>query len=452
MLCFSKNVVPPYLSAVSLASSRRAYACCAANNARHTLNHGVNLYSRLSCWPTRETFQVGIVNNNLGNVFTLQARALSAEAADAQSKAKAESIMARANNLYCDAETNYRLAIEDARMLCAAIDQRSNGSSPLPKALHSNPYSSDLSGGDSKSEESLLTQLSPADVESGGATSTNHVDENDLRADAAAFLQLTNREFNLALCLAAKASSNASSEGDSPDPAAMQEARDLIMGCVRMTENAKDSKSSQRQVEFLLELAAVEREHKGGQRAAAEAIHAAERVVAAYSAQVDGGGDADRTLATTTPPGDSPPAPASMLRQKLLAARGELCVAEGNPIMAIGYWTSAIIDCGDLMDVPAVRSSLEGLRGLASSGEHGGNFSSELLVALNLPQGGGNDADSMRGAIDAALIKVERLETKAGMVAAKSGHHAGKKYTMTDVDLCFVMDCTGSVRSSINVG
>ena len=73
-------------------------------------------------------------------------------------------------------------------------------------------------------------------------------------------------------------------------------------------------------------------------------------------------------------------------------------------------------------------------------------------MALNLPQGGGNDADSMRGAIDAAVIKVERLETKAGMVAAKSGHHAGKKYTMTDVDLCFVMDCTGSVRSSINVG
>ncbi|CAN0496462.1 unnamed protein product, partial [Laminaria digitata] len=50
---------------------------------------------------------VGIVNNNLGNVFTLQARALSAQAAGARSKAKADTLMERANDMYSDAETNY---------------------------------------------------------------------------------------------------------------------------------------------------------------------------------------------------------------------------------------------------------------------------------------------------------------------------------------------------------
>ncbi|CAN0360232.1 unnamed protein product, partial [Laminaria digitata] len=85
--------------------------------------------------------------------------------------------MERANDMYSDAETNYRLAIEDARMLCAAIKQRGKGSSPLPKATHSNPYSSDWDGGDRKSEERVPTPTSPADVESGGAASSDHVDE-----------------------------------------------------------------------------------------------------------------------------------------------------------------------------------------------------------------------------------------------------------------------------------
>lgn len=398
----------------------------------------------------KKRFQVGIVNNNLGNVFTLQARELSAQAASADSKAKANNAMERANEAYLDAETNYRLAIDDARMLCAAINQRSKGPD-FSKEPDSNPYSSNWEGGDSKSEEHAPTLSSAADVESGDANPGGRVDEDDLRADSAAFLQLANREFNLALCLAAKASSNAAIEGGSPDHAVMQTARELIMGCVHNTADVKDSKSSQRQVEFLLELAAIERDQEGGHRAAADAIHAAERVVADYSAQMDGGGgggDAERTLATAAPPGESPPATVSVLRQQLLAARGALCVAEGNPIMAIGYWTSAVIDCGDRMDVRAVRASLEGLRGLASSGSHGGQFPSELLVAIGLPQEEGKDSDSMRDAIDNALARVDRLEAKAGMAAAKSGHHTGKKFAMTNVDLCFIMDCTGSVRSS----
>ena len=355
--------------------------------------------------------------------------------------------MERANDLYSRAETNYRLAIEDARMLREAIGQRGRGSSPLPQAAHSNPYSSDWNGDDSKFEERESTPSSPADVESGGATSSGHVSENDLRADGAAFLQLANRQFNLALCLAARANSNAASKGGIPDPAAITEARELIKKCVRITAGAKDSKRSQRQVEFLLELAAIERDQKGGQRAAAEAIHAAERVVADYSAQVEGRGDADGTLATTAPQEISPLATVSVLRQQLLAARGDLCVAEGNPIMAIGYWTSAVIGCGDLMDVRAVRSSLEGLRRLASSGNHGSHFPLELLKALRLPQANGKDADLMTDAIDTALTKVDHLASKAERAAAKSGGHAGKKYPMMNVDLCFVMDCTGSVRS-----
>ena len=408
---------------------------------RHALTLGVfrNPHHFVGQYP----FQVGIVNNNLGNVYTLQARELSAKAAGAKSKAKAASTMARALELYSDAETNYGLAIEDAQMLCAATKQRGKGSSPLPKPTHRHSDSDEWNGGESKSEE----RMSAADVESGGATFAGRVSENDLRADSAVLLQLANRKFNLALCLAAKASGNVASGGGIPDPAVMQKIRELILECVHATVDAKDPKSSQRQVEFLLELASIERNQKDGQRAAAEAIHVAERVIDDYSAQVDAGHDVDGRLATPPPQGMSPPAPVAVLRQQLLAARGALCVAEGNPIMAIRYWTSAILDCGDRMDVPAIVSSLEGLRGLASSGRHGGHFPPELLVALSLPQAEDKDVDSLIYAIENALVRVQRLEVSAGVEATKSGRYTGKKYSMTNVDLCFVMDCTGSVRS-----
>ena len=341
-------------------------------------------------------FQVAIVNNNLGNVYTLQARALSDKAASTQNKTHRANIMKQVRHLYCDAETNYHLAIKDAQGLWDALKQRADGA----------------------------------------------------RADDAVFLQLANRKYNLALCLAAKAKIGDTSRGDCPpDPVAIKNILDLILDCVLKTVDANDPKSSQRKVEFLLQFAAIECDQEGGQRAAAEAIHVAERVIDDYSAQVDAGHDVDGRLAMPPPQEVSPPAPVSVLRQQVLAARGALCVAEGNPVMAIRYWSSAILDCGNRMDVRAVVSSLEGLRGLASSGKYGAHFSPELLQGLDLTRGGGQDTDTLTYAIESASTRVQRLEFSAGLEATKSGRYTGKKYWTTNVDLCFVMDCTESVRS-----
>ncbi|CAN0134278.1 unnamed protein product, partial [Laminaria digitata] len=410
---------------------------------------------------------MNIVNNNLGNVYTLQARERSAQAAGETNKAKSAKLAKQANVLYADAETNYRLAIDDARMMCAALKQRDEGSPPLPEATHAHFDTKGLEGGgggggggeggDSKYEERPSTTLPADDVETGGAAagSSGCVGGDDLHADAAVFLQLANREFNLALCLASKLSSTDASCDNPETVVAMKEIRGLILDCVQVTAGAKDSKSSQRQLEFLLELASIEL-RQGGQRAAGEAMDAAERVVVAYGAQIDaddGDGGGGGGLATTPPEGESPPAPIGVLRQQLLAARGSLCVAEANPGTALDYWTHVVIGCGDRVDVRAVLAALEGLRELALGGYDGGQFSSELLVALSLPPGGGRrDADTLTDAIDSALVRMQRLQKKSagGRVARAGGGGVGKKAWKTNVDLCFVMDCTGSMQNWID--
>lgn len=396
---------------------------------RGTLKPGVVL-------SPRTFFQVNIVNNNLGNVFTLQARELSAQAAGERSKVKSVMLVKQANTLYTDAETNYRLAIDDARMMCATLKQRDeDDSTPLPKETQG------------QREDHSPKTLPPDDVEAGGATiPPGCVDERDLEADAAVFLQLANREFNLALCLAAKISDNPAMT-PAAAAATTKEIRALIMDCVQVTADMKDAKSSQRQLEFLLELASIELS-QGGLRAAREAIDAAERVVVDYGAQMDGEDDAGGGgEIATTPEGETPPAPIGVLRQQLLAARGALCVAEANPRAAIQYWTDAVIECGDRVNVKAVRSSLEGLRELTVGGGYdGGQFSSELLVALSLPVGGKKSSGSITGAIDNALSRLQRLEASAGRRLARRGGVVGKASGKTNVDLCFVMDCTGSVR------
>ncbi|CAM9201664.1 unnamed protein product [Laminaria digitata] len=419
---------------------------------------------------------VNIVNNNLGNVYTLQARQLSdqaAAAAEGNNKAKSAKLMKQAHVLYADAETNYRLAIDDARMMCAAVKQRDEGSSPLPEAKHAKFETKSLDGGgadggDSKYEDrpSMSTSFRAADdVETGGtASSSGCVDDegDELEADDAVFLQLANREFNLALCLAAKVSSstNSASCNDRPDTvvAAMKEIRGLILDCVQVTADAKDARSSQRQLEFLLELASIELK-QGGQRAASEAMDAAERVVVDYGAQMDanhdgdgdgdGGGGGGGGLATT-PEGEIPPAPFDVLRQQLLAARGALCVAEANPRAALHYWSDAILGCGDRMDARAVRSSLKGLRQLAVDGFDGGQFPAELLVALSLPPGGRRDAETLTDAVDSALSRLQRLEASMGVGVPRVGGGVGKASWKTNVDLCFVMDCTGSMQKWID--
>ena len=389
-------------------------------------------------YPPTLRVQVNIVNNNLGNVYTLQARELSANAAGERNKAKSTKLMKQANVLYNDAEASYRLAIDDARMMCATLKQRDeDDSTPLPK--------------DSKREDHSPMTLPPDDIEAGSAPSpSGGVDECDLDADAAVFLQLANREFNLALCLAAKVSSSSNTARSCDNPktaAATKEIRALIMDCVQVTADVKDAKSSQRQLEFLLELSSIELS-QGRQRAAREAIDAAERVVVDYGAQMDREDDGDGSGGiTTTPEGESPPMPIGVLRQQLLAARGALCIAEANPRAALQYWTNAVIGCGDRVSISAVRSSLEGLRELAAGGYNGDQFSSELLVALSLPLRGKKDPKSLTGAIDSALSRLQRLEASAGVRMAKVGR--GKTSWKTNVDLCFVMDCTGSVRRDL---
>ena len=354
--------------------------------------------------------------------------------------------MRQAHVLYTDAETRYRLAIEDARMMCAELKQREEGSTPLPRATRANLDTKGLDGGDSKYEDRPMPL--PDDVEIGVATSSSDcIDDGDLEADDAVFLQLANREFNLALCLAAKVSSSTTS-CDSPDTvAAMKEVRGLIMDCVQVTADAKDAKSSQRQLEFLLELASIELS-QGGTRAAGAVMDAAERVVVDYSSQMDDDDDGGGGMATT-PEGESPPAPIGVLRQQLLAARGALCIAEANPGAALQYWTNAVIGCGDRMDVRAVRSSLEGLRELALGGYDRGQFSSELLVALSLPLGGTMEAESLTDAIDNALSRLQHLERSAAVRVANADGSVSKTSRTTNVDLCFVMDCTGSVRRDL---
>ena len=109
------------------------------------------------------------------------------------------------------------------------------------------------------------------------------------------------------------------------------------------------------------------------------------------------------------------------------------------------HWTDAVIGCGDRMDVGAVRTSLMGLRDQARGGL-GDQFPEAMLVALKLSPPSANktlDREEVVGAVEAALAK---LDTEAMKYAGALGT-AGP--TVTSVDLCFVMDCTRSVRDQL---
>ncbi|CAN0441249.1 unnamed protein product, partial [Ectocarpus sp. 13 AM-2016] len=74
---------------------------------------------------------VSIVNNNLGNVYALQARHFVAKARDKVNPAETKALMEASQDSFADAVTNYELAINDAEMLCAATNQEPNHASPL---------------------------------------------------------------------------------------------------------------------------------------------------------------------------------------------------------------------------------------------------------------------------------------------------------------------------------
>eukprot|EP00752_Nemacystus_decipiens_P005758 g5207.t1 len=428
---------------------------------------------------------VSIVNNNLGNVYTLQARQLVAAAAETEEekepdhKAEAARLVQEAGLKFDDAVTSYRLAIDDAEMLCSGQNQlqEEGDGDDSENGLGSNNHNHNggvltPEGGEFKEGGQVTRLPSRADIEVGavraGATSRAasrvvsshshhpHADD-DLSSPSALQLQLANRKLNLALCLAAKGNS-AVRLGGSPDLNAINEARRLLHDCARLAADREDARGDQRHVECLIEVAKLGQE-VGRHVEAAKALDAAESVVIGYhgsgsigtAASTTCGGGAVRggvSIGIKVPPpeGVKLPPPLAALRQQLLAARGAHCVASGNPAAAVEHWADAVIACGDRMDVGAVRSSLEGLRELARSGSP---FPDALLLALGFRA---EHVEAKRAfgraelveAVETALRRLDSAARKCANVADRVAPNA------TEVDLCFVMDCTRSMQSWID--
>lgn len=286
-------------------------------------------------------------------------------------------------------------------------------------------------------------------------------------------LQLFNRKFNLALCLAAKGTSAVAS-GGLADLDTIDEARKIIWDCADLAIDMKDAQGDQRHVECLLELATLECDLPGREKQAGEALDAAERAIIAYRGAersrdaararalrgrkgVDGkiqdqnedrnrvkGGIREESLE-----GTGLSAPLNVLRQQLLTARGAHSLTTGDPDAAIAQWTDAILDCGDQMDVSAVLSSLQGLRELAVEGL-GGRFPQRMLAALGLAKGTRVRGSKSQKLIVALDVAIARVDSKAAKYTRVSEGALGAK--TTDVDICFVMNCTQSVngRKRIN--
>lgn len=406
---------------------------------------------------------VSIVNNNLGSVYTLQARQLVAQAGEEPNKAEAARLMERVDEKFDDAVTSFRLAIDDAQMLCSGQNQLQEGEDGDDEYTFNNSGLGLAQNGEFKEGQARLP--SRADVEVGAVragaagrtasrTASSHSlhghADGDLSSPSALLLQLANRKLNLALCLAAKGNTTVRF-GGSPDLNATNEARRLLEECTKLAAGREDAKGDQRHVECLIEVAKLEQE-VGRHREAAEALEAAEGVVIGYHGSgsngitIGGGGGGvggvNIGIAVPPPEGAKLPPPLAALRQQLLSARGTHCVASGNPTAAVEHWTDAVIACGDRMDVGAVRSSLEGLRKQAESGSP---FPDALLLALcfrpeDVKAKRAFERKKLVGAVDKALERLDSEARKCGNVEGRSAVAA------TQVDLCFVMDCTRSVR------
>ncbi|CAN0361522.1 unnamed protein product, partial [Laminaria digitata] len=402
---------------------------------------------------------VSIVNNNLGNVYTLQARQLAARAAAEGSPPAAAKLVEQAIDKFDCAVISYQLAIDDAATLCAGYSQGEeeenmggSSSSPLPR---------EGSAGGEKKEEVKELRRSPsfnpnADVEAGKRAKSIVVRnaEDDMCSSSGLALQLANRKLNLALCLAAKGNIAVAPAGASPDLNAVNYARRLMKECADAAAERKSAKGDQRRVECLLQLSKLERGQPGRQQAAEDALDAADGVLRAYEGT---GGSNDRVSGNSGVVGSmvgvvggggvATPPPLTILRQQVLAARGTQRVADGHPEEAVKHWTDAVIGCGDRMDVGAVRTSLVGLRDQARAGL-GGQFPEAMLAALKLPPPSSAnytfDREKAVAAVEAALAKLDAEATKYAGALGTTGP------VVTSVDLCFVMDCTRSMQSWID--
>ncbi|CAM9131372.1 unnamed protein product [Ectocarpus fasciculatus] len=363
---------------------------------------------------------VSIVRNNLGNIFAMEAGERVEQAKYEENPARTKELMETAQLSFTDAAINFKLAIDDAEMLCAAGNHQPNGAAP--------PHQHD--------------------VEANNDDDDDDDDDNEERSPAALCRQLASRKFNLALCLEAKGNS-AVSTGGQPDPKTIDEARNLMQQCIQLTSagqnngggnrNNGDTKNDLHRFRYLLQFSALER-RQGRSQEAGEALDAAERVILPYEGyDPDGGAAAVVGVAMVTPL----ETPVHILRQRLLEARAAHCVANGYHEAAIEHYTQALIGTGDLIDPSVARASLLGLRSLASDGNYGRLFSSELLVALSLHPGAGKNSECLTSAIDHGLDRVGKVETRMAAVHTDTTRKI-------NVDLCFVMDCTGSMQRWID--
>ncbi len=437
---------------------------------------------------------VRIVDNNLGSVYTTQARELAAQAAREAPRdpAKGRRLLRDAGTRFAEAERSFRLAVEDAENQIAdqaqlrgeEEDKEDDGGGGADDSRQEEKKQVDVEdgwmgagggegvaaaadlGGEFK-EGGLGRLPGRTDIEVGAAGSVSRgyssrtVSRTMSRTTSRAFsshslprrgggdrsyrpgspsallLQLANRKHNLALCLAEKGSS-AVPVGGSPDLNAINEARRLLEDCAKLAAEREDAWGDQRHVECLIDLARLEEGIPGRHDQAGEALDRAQRVVNGYHGSGGdgdcgggGGGGGFGESGGILPP----PPPLAALRQQVLSARGTHCVAGGNPAEAVEHWTDAVIGCGDRMDVRAVRSSLEGLRGEA---ERGTPFPPALVRVLGSP--------GPRGLVAAVDKALRRLDAEASKHENAEGPTAAPA---TRVDLCFVMDCTRSVSGGL---
>ena len=198
--------------------------------------------------------QVRIVRNNLGNVCTLQARALVTRAKvhreQNKSATRANALMRQADDKYEDAVTNFRLAIEDSEMVASAERQRGDSGSPHHFPAPSTPVASDV--GEQQEEEGEQTVIPPNpplhefDVIEAQRTKGNELGDADSTASLG--LQLANRKFNLALCLAAQAAGGHNTRNSK----AADEACELMAECEALAAERNDALGTDRQVEYCL--------------------------------------------------------------------------------------------------------------------------------------------------------------------------------------------------------
>lgn len=385
---------------------------------------------------------MSIVQNNLGNVCTLQARTLVTQVKVAREKNDyvAPNTMRKADEKYEDAVTNFRLAIEHSEMIASEARQAPHPMSPAA----STTAPSDTSEQKEEGEQKATPPKSPAhviDVIEAQQVGGSELEDPD--SSASLGLQLANRKFNLALCLAAKATG-----GDTRDVKAAEEACQLMAECEALAAERNDALGTDRQVEYLLALAALERTRPNRKKQDFEALERADRVITvALSRQVT------PVPATTAVDAAVTSIPPAVLRQRLLAARGESMLVAGEHEAAVRYWAEAIVGCGDVMDVGAVTSSLVNLRKRVDylHADQENQYSAALVRALGCSVGEGKDDDgcslsdgALVGAIDQAVNKLGRgallpLGPDADLRVVPDC--AGP----VEVDLCFVMDCTLSV-------